>query len=245
MKKAVILAAGPGSRLQDIEPEVPKPLFELLGVNLLERQLRCLTFLEQIGEVIVVLGCSSEAVRKWIDASGDWRFLLKVVENSRWELGNGTSLSAAAEELKGSRFFVLMVDHIFEPLTLKIFAEQSSQSLALSVFEGSGERLDLDEATKVWVDHEGFVRHIGKDLKRFTGVDMGLFYLDERIFPALAFASHEGDYSLTGGVKHLIAQFSLRAISTRDTWFDVDTNEDYQNALQNLTSKEASEGIVR
>ncbi len=245
MKKAVILAAGPGSRLQDFDPEAPKPLVEFLGVNLLERQLRCLASLEQIGEVVVVIGCASEAVRKWIDASGGWRFLLRIVENPKWELGNGTSLSAATEELKGSRFFVLMVDHIFDPFTLKVFAEQSNQSLALSVFEGSGEPLDLDEATKVWVDHEGLVRHIGKDLKRFTGVDMGLFYLDDRIFPALESASHEGDYSLTGGVRHLIARFSLRAVSTRDTWFDVDTNQDYRNALQYLTSKEASEGTAR
>ena len=240
MKKAVVLAAGPGTRLQDFGLELPKPLVSLLGVNLLERQLRCLASMEEISEVIVVIGCSSGAVKDGIDAMGECRFMLKVVENSKWKLGNGTSLAAVREELRGCHFFVLMVDHIFHPLTLEHFANECGNNLALSVFEGEDERLDLDEATKVWVDGEGFVRKIGKELKKFTGVDMGLFSLDERIFPALKYAFQDGDYSLTGGVKRLITQSSLYAILTRDIWFDIDTNDDYRHALQYLESKNVS-----
>ena len=66
---------------------------------------------------------------------------------------------------------------------------------------------------------------------------MGLFSLDERIFPALKSAFQDGDYSLTGGVKRLIAKSSLHAMLTRDTWFDIDTNDDYRHALQHLKSK--------
>jgi CDP-L-myo-inositol myo-inositolphosphotransferase len=237
MKKAVVLAAGPGTRLQDFGLELPKPLVKILGVNLLERQLRCLASIKEIGEVIVVIGCSSKAVKDGIDALGEWRFVLRVVENSKWQLGNGTSLEAARGVLEGCPFFVLMVDHVFDPITLEHFAKECGSDLALSVFEGEDERLDLDEATKVWVDGEGFVRKIGKELKKFTGVDMGLFSLDERIFPALKYAFQDGDYSLTGGVNRLIAKSSLHAMLTRDTWFDIDTNDDYRHALQHLKSK--------
>lgn len=237
-KKAVILAAGSGTRLRVGGRASPKPLVKVLGVSLLERQLQCLTRLIHLDEVIVVLGCEADAVRERIKHSGPWPFIVRTVDNTDWARGNGTSLYSAKDWVEGEGFFVLMVDHMFEPETLESFAAKAGGEPALSVSNGSGPTIDLDDATKVRVDEQGRIREISKALSKFTtAVDMGLFYLDGRIFPALERAFREGEHSLTSGVQRLIAETPLLAVPSSDAWFDIDTIDDFRHAERHLLRK--------
>jgi choline kinase len=238
-KKAVILAAGSGTRLRVGGRASPKPLVEVLGVSLLERQLQCLTRLIHLDEVIVVLGCEADAVRERIEHSGPWPFIVRAVDNADWACGNGTSLYSAKDwvEGEGEGFFVLMADHMFEPETLERFAAKAGGEPALSVSNGSDPKIDLDEATKVSVDEQGRIREISKTLSEFTAVEMGLFYLDDQIFPALERAFREGEHTLTSGVQRLIAETPLLAVLSSDAWFDIDTIDDLRHAERHLLRK--------
>ncbi len=240
-RKAVVLAAGPGSRLSGSGPLSPKPLVKLLGVSLLERQLRCLAQLSELDEVIVVVGSEGDVVRDRLERSGPWPFALSAVENPDWAQGNGTSLYAAKKWVDGENFYVLMVDHLFEPGTLEKFAAEVGGGLALSVSNGGGHALRLGDATKVRIDDQGLIRAIGKDLADFRAVDMGLFHLDGRIFQSLEQAFQEGEHSLTSGVQRLIAQSPLRAVPSPFTWFDIDTSEDFRHAERHLLRRIPSE----
>ena len=136
-KKAVILAAGSGTRLRVGGRASPKPLVEVLGVSLLERQLQCLTRLIHLDEVIVVIGCEADEVRERIEHSGPWPFIVRTVENADWARGNGTSLYSAKDRVEGEGFFVLMADHMFEPETLESFAEKAGELLVRRKQQGS------------------------------------------------------------------------------------------------------------
>ena len=96
-RKAVILAAGAGTRLRKSRGLSPKPLLKILGVSLLERHLRGLAELAGMEEVIVVVGSQAEILCDWLKQSGPWPFEVRCVKNSDWERGNGTSLYAARD----------------------------------------------------------------------------------------------------------------------------------------------------
>ncbi len=233
-KMAVVLAAGCGSRLWSQRRLPPKPLVRVLGVSLLERQLRGLSRLPGLEEVIVVIGHEAEVVRQWLERSGPWPFVLRTVENPEWEKGNGTSLDAVKDLVDGQGFFVLMVDHLYEPSTLEIFVNEVRGDLALAVSVEQDHILDLDDATKVQIDESKTVRAIGKNLSDFNAVEIGLFRLDGRIFDCLKQAFHAGKYNLVTGVQHLIAETPLRAVPSPCPVFDIDTWQDLRHAERHL-----------
>ncbi len=129
-RKAVILAAGAGTRLRKSRGLSPKPLLKILGVTLLERQLRGLAELAGMEEIIVVVGSQAEILCDWLKKSGPWPFELRCVINSDWERGNGTSLNAARDFVEGENFYVLAADHVFEPGTLEEFGAKARSSVA-------------------------------------------------------------------------------------------------------------------
>src|SRR5262245_46661302 len=92
--RAVVLAAGTGSRLREGGTELPKPLRPVLGVALCVRVLRALEA-SGIREAVIVTGHDGERLRRVLSAEPSLGLALKFVHNSRYELKNGVSLLAA------------------------------------------------------------------------------------------------------------------------------------------------------
>jgi len=80
--RAILLAAGMGTRLRPITNETPKSLIKINGEPLLERQIR---FLREIGieEIIVVTGYLYEKFEYLKD-----KFNVKLVHNEKYETYN-------------------------------------------------------------------------------------------------------------------------------------------------------------
>ena len=91
--RAVILAAGTGSRLREGEDELPKPLRPVAGVPLCVRVLRTLEA-AGIREAVVITGYQSEAVRHALLSEPSLSLRLSFVENPHFEKKNGVSLLA-------------------------------------------------------------------------------------------------------------------------------------------------------
>ena len=79
--KAVILAAGPGSRLHPVKPGIPKCLLEVGGKPLIEHQLSVLDA-NGIRDVLVVVGYKSELIQRHL---GD---RVRYRTNDAWESSN-------------------------------------------------------------------------------------------------------------------------------------------------------------
>ncbi len=65
VRRAVILAAGKGNRLQPLTTHVPKCLIEVGGEPLLERALHALAS-QGVAEAVIVIGYKGDAVRERI-----------------------------------------------------------------------------------------------------------------------------------------------------------------------------------
>ncbi len=219
---AVIIAAGRGKRLSD--GDLPKPLFRLLGMTLLERSIAvCLK--NGIEKIYVVVGFAKEKVAAHIEElKARYKVDISVVENPIWQEGNGTSVLAVSPYIK-SRFLLLMCDHVFYPEFLSSFLKSARtlEGTVLAVDKRVDQIFDLQDATKVKLDGDLIVE-IGKDLTSFDAVDTGVFLCHPKFFDALEEAKKMGDASVTGGVKQLIKGREILAIQIFDQfWIDIDT----------------------
>jgi choline kinase len=110
--RAIILAAGRGSRLQQDE-EMPKCLLRFGGLTLLERHLRLLrTF--GVTEVVLGLGFRHELVAAELERLG-WQPRPQIVLNPRFELGSVLTVhSVAAAMTRGGDVLLMDADVLYD-----------------------------------------------------------------------------------------------------------------------------------
>lgn len=137
--KAVILAAGMGSRLAPLTHDRPKVLVEVLGSSFLFRQLELLAHAGIASrDVVVVGGYKIEMLHKELARGG---FDCTVVMNEQFEPWNNFySLAVAAPALRGHDFLQLDGDTILDDQLLpRIIAAPGAALLAVDC------RPDLDD----------------------------------------------------------------------------------------------------
>ena len=222
--RAIVLAAGTGSRLSEGADTLPKPLRVVGGVPLLLRVLRTLRD-AGIQEAVVITGFQGELVRRTLAAEADLGLKLVFVDNPHFDKKNGVSLLSAAEYVD-RECLLTMSDHLYSPeLVRRLLAAYVPEgSCALAVDYDIERCFDLDDATKVGVEH-GKIKKIAKELESYDALDTGVF----RIGPALiaelaAVEASTGDCSLSDGVQALSRRGRFLATDVGDVrWIDVDT----------------------
>ncbi len=245
--KALIIAAGRGERLRPFTDEKPKPLTPLLGLRLIERVI--LSAREAgIREFVIVTGYMGEDIIDFLGDGSRYNVRIEYVRNGFWDMGNGVSVYEARELLK-ERFILLMSDHIFHPKILKELKEidLEREECILCVDTGMRYVIDIEDATKVKVI-DGKIIDIGKNLKDYNGVDMGIFLCSPSIFKVLEENIREGRYSLTEGIKKLAEQGKMRAHLIDDDesyWIDIDTFQSLKFAERILLSEMIKETDIK
>lgn len=186
--KAVILAAGKGTRLLPFTHDLPKPMVEVAGRPLLLRTIDRLTAAGIVGsDVIVVTGYRQEAIRTRLDQEG--LAACRTVWNPRWEeWNNNYSLLVARAAVGEDDVLQIDGDVLFDGLVIpRMLAAPGPGCLSIDV------RDELDaETMKVEADREGRIRRISKQLDPQTAVGeyVGLTRLDaplaRRVFDEIA-----------------------------------------------------------
>jgi histidinol-phosphate aminotransferase len=229
--RAVVLAAGTGSRLGEGGESTPKPLRLVSQIPLLVRVLRTLE-LAGIREALVVTGHQGDRVRRALVAEPSLGLELTFVKNSRFNLKNGVSLLAAASFVDRD-CLLTMADHLYSPeLPRRLLgSELAAGSCALGVDFDVERCFDVDDATKVRV-RQGRIEDIGKELETFNAIDTGVFRIGPALIRELAeLESKHGDCSLSDGVRALAMRGQFEAIDIGDArWIDVDTKAALERA---------------
>ncbi len=213
-KKAVILAAGLGTRLGKITEETPKGLLKIAGREIIYRTIKVLQDLGIEKFIIITNPKYIDKFKKFVENKG---FNAQIVINEHPEKGNGYSLYLAKDYVD-EKFILVMSDHIYE----KSFIERAVNGEGLIVDE-TPRYVSIDEATKVKIK-EGYVEDIGKNLKEFDAVDTGFFVLTPEIFKsAEKIISEKGKAELS----EIIEKAKVKVTPVNGFfWTDVDTPED-------------------
>jgi N-acetyl-alpha-D-muramate 1-phosphate uridylyltransferase len=129
--KAMILAAGLGTRLKPWTDHHPKALAEVNGKSLLQRNIE---YLQQFGikEVIVNVHHFAEQITHAIKKSNGWESKAVISDETDAVLETGGGLKKAAWYLENEKEFVLMNVDILTDLNLSAMIQQHRNSDAIA-----------------------------------------------------------------------------------------------------------------
>ena len=224
---AVILAAGEGTRIQNGDSYVPKPLLKIRGLSLAERSIAQML---QIGinSFVIVLGSRADECRvefKKIAKKRGCKINFVVAED--YMEGNGSSLLAVQNIVGNTPFIMTMVDHLLSRWMINKMLDNppTDGTIALAIDSDVDNIFDIPDLTKINI-LRGQILNIGKDLTEWNAGDTGLFYCTSAIFEGLLRAKTLGNYSLTDGVLECMRKGKVQIIDLSGAkWIDVDTPE--------------------
>lgn len=224
VNQCLILAAGNGSRIRSISGGLPKPLVDFRGKPIIEHIVQR-AHQAGIERFVIVVGYRSALIRDWFEGRS-LDVSVTFVENPDYHKANGVSALKARNEIR-ENFLLLMADHLFESETAETLIRQplASDEVILAVDPNIDRIFDLDDATKVLRNGDRIV-DIGKEIAHYDALDTGMFLCGPTVFDRLELAAKEGNYSLSDGMRQMIAEGRLRALEIGEgRWQDLDTPE--------------------
>lgn len=237
--RAVLLAAGAGTRLTSLTTSIPKALVAVRGKCLVDYVLDYATS-GPIEEVAVVGGYRGELLREHVAGRDRVRFFL----NSDYKRGNILTLLAARDALEGD-LLLLNVDHIFPHRLLRDFVDSSPARDVPTAFVDLDRPL-FDDDMKVELGPDDRIRRISKVLDRFQAGYIGSTFVPAGAVPSYLRAA-DTVHERSGGMANVEAILQCladggsapRVFDTSGArWLEVDTPQDLANAERILANVE-------
>lgn len=233
--KAIILAAGRGSRMKNMTDDRPKCLVELRGKTLLQWQISALR-VAGVSEIGIVRGYRKEMLEG---------FGLTTFDNPHWARTNMvSSLACAAEWLHAEPCIVSYSDIFYDASAARTLMD-SSADLAIT-YDPNWRALwesrfadPLSDAETFRLDGRGILLEIGQKPKRIDEIQgqyMGLLRFTpsswqkvEELRAGLEPAVCD-KLDMTGMLQRLIAGYGteIRALPYTGEWGEVDSEEDLE-----------------
>lgn len=231
--KAIILAAGIGSRIRPLTDNSPKCLLKVGNKTILERMIDNLIAMG-ISEFIMITGYMADTIRSFIQHNYP-KLNITYIHNARYlETNTGYSVLMARDLVADSDFVKLDGDVVFEKAVIEKLI-QSTYSNCLSI----DQNIHLaKEEVKVKMDDKYRVLEVGKKLdpKTVQGESIGIeklskeagkvFFeiLEEQIIRKQNLQDYYDD-SYTTLVARGVPFYSVDISNLK--WVEIDTMEDY------------------
>ena len=243
--KAVILAAGEGSRMRPLTCTRPKVMLPIANKPILEHLL-VEAIAAGISEFILVVGYHDEAVLDYFGDGSKWQVQVDYVKQRR-QLGTADALTMVTELTEGN-FLMMNGDMVIGRGDIAEMAVKKDTSLA--VVEVSDTRgLGVVEANRGRV-----VRIYEKEENPPSRLaNAGLYLLTPDIFDAISRTekSPRGEYELTDSLTLMLGAGHNIACHTISQWLDISypwdlltANETLMSNLQARNSGEVEENAV-
>ncbi len=237
--RAIVFAAGKGSRLGDLTYNLPKSCLELnSSSSLLTRQMDILV---QLGfqELVIVTGYAANVIEE-ITAPYNSKFTsLKLIYNSEFEVRNNIYTAYLIRELIDEETVIFNSDIVFDFDILKnlVRAIQLNPQASFMVVDDS--KPSVDEDMKVLLNETGAITRINKQLvnedafgefigmMRLAGQERMAFIKSlEKMIAELEYDKYYED-----ALDRIASKINLQAFSTQGLeWTEVDTVEDLNKA---------------
>lgn len=166
--KAMLLAAGFGTRLKPLTLETPKPLLPLNGMLLIDHQLKFLAA-NGIREVVINTHHLGEKIQKHVGQGID--FGIKVHYSEEAEiLGTGGGVKKACKIFGNDMFIVKNCDSLIDIDLHRLISNhiESGAAATMAVMELG----DKDKYNPVNVDKKGFITGFGEGKHFYAGVQI-------------------------------------------------------------------------
>lgn len=236
--KAVILAAGKGTRLRNLIGDKPKALLEIQGIPIIERVVRTI-IKAGIKEIIVIIRRNAEIIEDFLIKKNlpvDFKFIKRNTKSAMF------SFFALEKYLKDSAFFLFTVDCVYNELKMIDFINFSKKSNADLVI-ATTHFIQDEKPVYVIVDENGNISTFGRNVGHSTFISAGVYYCSPRIYSEKNFALEHGICHLSDFLgmivkkKYSVLGFDLGKV------IDIDNYDDVKEAIQ-FVKRYEKEGLL-
>ncbi|MDA9922188.1 sugar phosphate nucleotidyltransferase [bacterium] len=221
VKKAVILAAGRGTRMKEITDELPKPMVKVKGMPILESIVRGLVS-NGVTDVLIVVGWRKEVITDYFGDGSDFGCRIEYVEQVVQD-GTGRVVELA-KDFSGDDPFILSYGDILVP------AESYAPLVDFTDVEGKL-TVKIDEDVRkggaVFIV-DGMVTDLiekgGDDAPTSPYYNAGIYSFSSKIYDYTAKLelSPRGEYELTDAIKAQVQDgLPIAAVELDGEWADV------------------------
>ena len=230
MPKAVILAAGRGTRMKDLTIAAPKPMLNAAGRPILERLLERLIE-AGYSEALIVTGYRAESIE---DYFRDYRFPLHFVRQSPID-GTATAALLARQFVGHDDFLLTFGDILADAPCYRQILEQLLRDPGVEAILGVRDVEDPYRGAAVYADSDGKVTRIvekppqGVSTTRWNSA--GIYAVRSSLFAELECVprSSRGEFELTSAISQLIEGGKLlRIFPIEGQWRDIGRPEDLE-----------------
>lgn len=221
--KAVILAAGRGTRMRELTADLPKPMIEVRGKPVLQHIVEGLRD-AGIAELLLVVGYRADAVRDFF-ADGSRHNVAVQYKTQTLQDGTGRVVELARDFVDNRPFILAYGDILVDPANYKRLVDLPKGIEAiLTVTRGE----DTSKGGAVFVNDEMELIDLREKPKpgepTSPWYNAGLYAFRQGIFEFTAKlkASPRGEYELTDAIRDLAQSGKrVKAIELTGQWADV------------------------
>jgi UDP-N-acetylglucosamine diphosphorylase / glucose-1-phosphate thymidylyltransferase / UDP-N-acetylgalactosamine diphosphorylase / glucosamine-1-phosphate N-acetyltransferase / galactosamine-1-phosphate N-acetyltransferase len=236
IKKAVVLAAGRGTRMRELTAELPKPMIEVRGKPVLEHIVEGLRD-AGIREFLIVVGYRADVVKNFFVNGSRYNIAIRYATQAVQD-GTGRVVDLAHDFVADCPFILSYGDILVDPVNYKRFVDLPGNVEAL-VAVTRGE--DVSKGGAAFLNEEMELLDIReKSLSSELATqwyNAGLYVFRPIIFECIAKLkpSPRGEYELTDAIRALAQSGEkVKAIELTGQWADVRDPEILARLNQNV-----------
>ncbi|WP_435096261.1 sugar phosphate nucleotidyltransferase [Halarchaeum sp. P4] len=217
--KAVILAAGEGTRLQPLTETRPKPMLPVGNRPLLEHVVDAVAE-AGIDDIVLVVGYRRERIQSYFGDGDDWGVDIEYAVQEK-QLGTGHAV-LQAEEYVDEPFVALNGDRIIEADDIARVVDSFEESGATTLAVARASR--PSDYGVVTLEGDTVVDIVEKPPRHATPSDVvnaGIYGFTADVFDALRETDSEGELAVTDTLERLATEDTVTAVMLRGRWLDV------------------------
>ena len=221
--KAVILAAGRGTRMRELTAEVPKPMIKVRGKPVLKHIVEGLRN-SGIGDLLLVVGYRADAVREFFSDGSRYNVAIQYATQTVQD-GTGRVVNLARDFAGTGPFILAYADILIDPVNYKRVADLPDEVEAiLTVTRGE----DVSKGGAVFVNDQMELIDLREKPKpgepTSPWYNAGLYAFRPSIFeftPKLK-PSPRGEYELTDAIRDVARSGKkVKVLELTGEWADV------------------------
>ncbi len=234
--KAVVLAAGKGTRLGPFTVSQPKVMIEVANKPILEYVVDSLVG-NGIRDIVMVVGYKKEKIMSHFEDGGNFGAEIEYVEQKK-QLGTAHALHTAKDSVD-DEFIMLPGDNIIDPTTVSDLMEKK-KGISVVITES-----EYPSKYGVVVLSGGNIKEIVEKPKEEVSnlISTAICSFEPSVFDKLDSLMKEGKYDITDLIQILVSETNVKGIFTTGMWADAvypwDILKVNSTALNKLTEEKA------
>lgn len=227
--KAIIFAAGKGSRLRPLTELTPKPLIEVNGKAILDHIIESLP--RDINEIILITEHLEEKIKEHISTHA-YPQKISTISQGEKKGTMGALLSAKDQIAPGERFLVLSGDDLHDD-------EELAEYLKYPRSMGVHKKIMPNYLATEWNEESiltGFRKQTEEEKQTGAYIATGVYLLDDQVFSFPMVEIAGGEYGLPQTLIAQASTYPLHVVVTKK-WHPINSHEDLEKAHQHLSTK--------